>query len=294
VRILNFGSLNIDHVYTVDHFVRPGETMSSESFAVYPGGKGANQSTALARAGADVAHAGKIGSDGAWYVDRLREAGIDTTHIDTIGTPSGHAVIQVNKEGENAIILFGGANQRISDADAARVIGGFSEGDYLLLQNEISAIPAIMRRASDRGMRVVFNPAPMHGSVLEYPLELVTMFIVNEIEGAELTGEREVESILNAMVAWYPDAATVLTLGGNGVRYALGDERRSFPAVKVEPLDTTAAGDTFIGYFLAGLVRGGSIEEAVTTATRAAAICVTRKGAAGSIPTQDEVDRWSP
>jgi len=292
MRILNFGSLNIDYVYTVDHFVRPGETLSSTSYEIFPGGKGANQSTALALAGADVAHAGKIGRDGEWYRKRLADAGVDVTNLQVVDSASGHAIIQVNAQGENAIILFGGANQQVTAADADRVIPSFAKGDFLLLQNEISAIPAIMQRAAKQGMRIVLNPAPMNAAVRTYPLHLVDTFVVNEIEGAELSGEKNPERVLDAMLAAYPSAATVLTLGSQGVRYGKGEERFSAPAHKVKAVDTTAAGDTFIGYYLAELAAGRDIQTALATGCKAAAICVTRKGAASSIPARAEVCSW--
>ncbi|MBD3243256.1 MAG: ribokinase [Chitinivibrionales bacterium] len=289
MRVLNYGSLNIDHVYAVDHFVRPGESLPSRSYAMHPGGKGANQSTAMALAGADVAHAGKVGRDGAWYRDRLAECGVDVQHVDIVDTPSGHAMIQVNPQGENAIVLYGGANREIAEADAARVLGAFSAGDFLLLQNEISAIPAIMRTATERGLRIVFNAAPMHAEVKSYPLELVDLFIVNEIEGAELTGETNTDKVLDAMLATFPKAGTVLTLGSKGARYGRGDTRLSAEAHRVHAVDTTAAGDTFIGYLLAELANGGEMQQALEMGCAAAAVCVTRPGAASSIPRRDEV-----
>lgn len=288
-RILNFGSLNIDRVYAVDHFVRPGETLSSSAYHVFMGGKGSNQSLALAYAGARVAHAGKLGRDGVWLKDRLQRAGVDTTHLTITDQPSGHAVIQVNRHGENAIILFGGANRAITRKDAARVLKHFNRSDILLLQNEISAIPDIMRTAAKKGMKIVFNPAPMHRSVLSYPLRLVDIFIVNEIEGAQLTGRKQPEQIAAAMRRRFPRAAIVLTLGARGVLYADRTTTFKVPAAKVRVVDTTAAGDTFIGYFLAELTRGVDARSALKTANRAAAICVTRPGAADSIPKRSEV-----
>lgn len=268
MRILNYGSLNIDHVYSVEHFVRPGETMAIDSYEVFPGGKGANQSTALALAGADVAHAGKLGADGAWYKDRLAKAGVDVSYVEIIDGASGHAIIQVNASGENSIILFGGANLKVTAVDAEKVIGAFRAGDYLLLQNEISAMPDIMRRAAKQGMRIVFNPAPMGSVVQSYPLELVSIFVVNEIEGMELSGEKEPARVTDAMRARFPNADVVMTLGGRGVVYASGTGRISLPAHKVTPVDTTGAGDTFLGYFLAEVAAGRDAHAALTTASK--------------------------
>ncbi len=289
--ILNFGSLNIDHVYQVTHFVRPGETMSSQSYAVFAGGKGANQSIALARAGAAVVHAGKLGRDGAWLKDKLAEAGVDTRAVALVDTASGHAMIQVNAEGENCIILHGGANQLIDDAHIETSFQDLGEGDTLLLQNEINydAVPKLCRKAHDFGMRVALNPAPMNDAVFDFPLNLITTFVVNEIEGAEMVGAQEPDAILDAFVKRWPNAEVVLTLGSQGVMYAHGETRLSVPAEKVKAIDTTAAGDTFIGYFMACREDGASVEESLRTACKASAICVARAGAADSIPWRKEL-----
>ena len=147
MKIINFGSINIDHVYGVEHFVRPGETLESESYSVFSGGKGANQSIALARAGAEVLHAGKVGADGGWLKTKLRDNGVDVSLVETVDLPTGHAVIQVNSEGENAIIIHGGANRTFSSADIDKVLESAEAGDYLLLQNEINAVEKVLEKA---------------------------------------------------------------------------------------------------------------------------------------------------
>ncbi len=291
MEILNFGSLNIDHVYELDHFVQPGETIQSKNYRRFCGGKGQNQSIALAYAGARVSHAGRIGTDGLILKERLEAAGVDTRFVEIIDSASGHAVIQVNREGENAIIIDGGANHTISAQTAAHVVSAFSAGDCLLLQNEISAIPAIMQKGADRGLHIIFNPAPMTADVKTYPLHLVTMFVLNEIEGRALTGKTEPEGILNSMLLRHPEAKTVLTLGKNGASYIDDKQQINVTAPGVDVVDTTAAGDTFIGYMLAGLALRQPVEAALETACRAAALCVTKHGAAESIPTRQELDR---
>ena len=285
--ILNFGSVNIDHVYTVPHFVRPGETLASERYAVFSGGKGFNQSTALARAGAKIAHAGMIGADGAWLKDSLASDGADVTHLAVHDEPTGHAVIQVDASGQNCIIICGGANRAITPHYAEEVLSRFGDGDTLLLQNEISAIPEIMRAAKARGLRIVFNPAPMGQEVLDYPLDLVDLFIVNEVEAAELAGtaaDSPPDTVLDSLRAKFPRAGVVLTLGSAGSVADIGGERVAVAAKRVKAVDTTAAGDTYIGYFLAARQRGLPLREAMEKATEAAAICVTQAGAAPSIP----------
>ena len=289
MKILNFGSVNIDHVYSVAHFVRPGETLASLTYKNFSGGKGANQSIALARAGADVYHAGRIGADGNWLKPKLEEAGVNTKFLDVCETPTGHAIIQVSKTGENSIILFGGANQTVDRKFADYVLKKFHEGDCILLQNEISSTAHIMKMASRLNLKIIFNPAPMNRDVLSYPLKLVDVFILNEIEGAELAEKTGSEKIINEMKRKFPKALTILTLGAKGVAYMEDDKIVHVPAFKVKALDTTAAGDTFIGYFLASFSKGCKMSEAISMACKASALCVMRHGAADSIPKLSEV-----
>ena len=289
MKIINFGSINIDHVYCVEHFVRPGETLKSESYTIFSGGKGANQSISLAHAKAEVLHAGKIGQDGVWLKEKLQENGVDTRAIKTVDTPTGHAVIQVNKDGENAIIIHGGANQTFSDTDIDKVLNSTQAGDFLLLQNEINSIEKVLQRSRNRNLTVVFNPAPMTKTVKNYPLELVDIFIINEVEGETITNQNNPDEILNTMQKLYPKSRIVLTLGKEGVIYAHNKQRIKLPALKVKAIDPTGAGDTFIGYFLAELSRGSDIKKCLEMGIKASALCVTRRGAADSIPKFNEV-----
>ena len=293
--ILVFGSLNIDHVYQVEHLVRPGETLPSTEYRRFQGGKGANQSVALARAGADVFHAGRIGPEGLWLRDAIAAEGVNVTHVGLDNQPTGHAIIQVDSAGENSILLYGGANLTVTSDDAHYVLSHFGEGDWLLLQNEISALPAILREASERELTVAFNPAPMTPEVLSYPLDGVSLFVVNQTEGAALAEIEDAspETVVGALQARFPDAAILLTLGGDGSLYSRGGERIRTPAQAVAAVDTTAAGDTFTGYFLAELLAGESVGQALSLASRAAALCVTRPGAADSIPQRSEIEEDS-
>lgn len=289
MKIICIGSINIDHVYRVPHFVQPGETLASEEYALFSGGKGANQSLAAARAGAKVVHAGRIGPEGAWIREKLSADGVDTVLIETVEVPTGHAVIQVTPEGENAIIIHGGANRSFTPEAIDAALEYAKEGDFLLLQNEINLLEAIIPKAKAKGMTVVFNPAPMGLEVLDYPLQDVDIFILNETEATALTGAESSHAVVSKMLERFPQSRTVLTLGKRGVIYA--DKERLIPvdAVKVDPVDTTGAGDTFIGYFLAGLVEGMDIKEALELAVRASSVCITRNGAADSIPFRNEV-----
>jgi ribokinase len=290
MRVINFGSINIDHVYEVAHFVCPGETLRSDSYRIFSGGKGANQSLALARAGAKVLHAGKIGADGQWLNERLQESGVDISLIKTTETPTGHALIQVNTQGENAIIIHGGANESVTDDDIENVLATAERDEYLLVQNEINAVGKIIQKAKEKGLFIVFNPAPMNETVKDYPLGLVDIFIINEVEGEALTQQHDPETIVGHMQKLYPQSRTVLTLGTKGVIYKDSENIISLPALEVEAVDTTGAGDTFIGYFVAELIKGSQIEQCLKMGIKASALCVTRKGAGDSIPLRKEVE----
>jgi len=256
-KICNFGSINIDHVYRVKEFVKPGETLPSLSYRTFPGGKGLNQSIALARAGADVFHAGAVGHDGEWLVKRLADEGVSTDFIQRTESVTGHAIIQVTDSGENSIILHGGANQMISTSDIARSLNQFSKDDYCLLQNEINAVPEIMNEAARRKIKIVFNPAPMTPEVNDYPLQKVDILIINQVEGAMLSGENSPKKIVNRLRELYIKTAVLLSLGEEGLMYS--DNKHPLlecPPRVVEAVDTTAAGDTLIGYFLPVLLVG--------------------------------------
>lgn len=289
MRVLNIGSINIDHVYKVDHFARAGETIAGHSYNIFAGGKGFNQSIALARAGASASHAGRVGEDGTWLLRRLEQEGVDTAHVTTGDVTTGHAVIQVVPDGENAILLYGGANQFITEADVDSALLSCSPGDYLLIQNETSSVAYAIQKAHDKGLRVVFNPAPMSGNVHQYPLACVDIFILNETEAEGLTGKSDLAELLASMRDRFPRSSTVLTRGSKGAIYFDASSVYQEPALLVEAVDTTAAGDTFIGFFLAELMLAADPVKALTRGCRAAAICVTRAGASDSIPSRHEL-----
>lgn len=291
MKVLNFGSLNLDLVYQMPHFIRAGETLSSTSFTRSVGGKGLNQSVALAKAGANVFHAGMIGEDGLILRDFLRENGVDTHLVRVIDQPSGHAVIQVEPAGNNCIFLYGGANRCIGDAFISEALAEFGAGDLLILQNEINSIDRIICAAHEKGMQVALNPSPIADNLKDLPLSKIGWFILNEIEGAELSGETQPDRIIDRLLERYPHAKLVLTLGSEGSVYADGEKRVRQRAYRVNAVDTTAAGDTFTGFFFAAVASGVDVESALRRASKASAISVTRKGAAASIPTLDEVLR---
>lgn len=288
-KILNFGSLNIDHVYSVDNFVTPGETISSLKYEIFPGGKGLNQSIALSLAGAQVFHAGKIGADGSWLVKLLSEKGVDTSYIDVNGSHTGHAIIQVDKKGQNCILLYGGANVEITTTFMDEVLSGFGPGDLLVLQNEINDIAVLIEKAYAKGLDIALNPSPFNAKLLDYPLHNVTWFLLNEIEGQEISGENDPERICDVLLERYPAARVVLTLGKKGVLYRDSTLRHTHGIYDVPVVDTTAAGDTFTGFLLSCVTNEMSIPEALRLASVASSLAVSRKGAAVSIPTLDEV-----
>ena len=289
MKLLDFGSLNIDHTYQLPHLVRPGETLASDSYHKSEGGKGFNQAVALAKAGQEVYLAGAIGQDGLFLRDYLQELGVHTEHLCVLDAPTGHAMIQLDTEGQNCIILFGGTNGMITEAMIDEVLADFGAGDYLLLQNEISHVDSIIRAAHAKGMHIILNPSPMSPELLTWPLELVEWFILNEIEGADITGKTQPEEMLDELLRRYPACHVVLTLGERGSIYADAAQRIDQSIVTAHTVDTTAAGDTFTGYFIHALLQGEAIQQALKTAACASAITVSRPGAGRSIPAAEEV-----
>ena len=290
MKILNYGSMNIDRVYSVAHTVRPGETILAGGMAIYCGGKGLNQSIAIAKAGGEIYHAGVLGEDGDILLDALTRHHVDTRHIRRVAGASSHTVIQVDPQGQNCIIVCPGENVRVTDGDIDAVLSGFDAGDMLVLQNELDNTPSIMHKAAARGLSIVFNPSPINEQLKTYPLECVRWFLMNEIEGEALTGETEPMKIINVMAQRYPAASVVLTLGAQGAYCAHEGNIYFQTAFKVKAIDTTAAGDTFSGYLVTGLSKGQPMEEILERAALASSITVSRKGAADSIPTFTELE----
>ena len=291
VKILNIGSINIDYVYEVPHFVKAGETIASGSRHVFAGGKGLNQSIAIARAGSSVVHAGMVGADGIDLIKMLEAEGIDTSFIENSTTPTGHAIIQVTGEGQNCILLYPGANRQLNESFIDKILEPFGKGDIVIMQNEINCVAYAMQSAKNKNVRIAFNPSPVELEINRYPLEYVNWFILNEIEGEALTGKIIPDDIINEMGIKYPNATTVLTLGKDGVICKSGDKIFRHSAYKVPVADTTAAGDTFTGYFISSIAQGMGIEDSLSLATKAAAISVSRKGAAASIPALNEIEK---
>lgn len=290
-KILNFGSLNYDYVYTVHHIVQGGETIASAGMETYCGGKGLNQSIALARAGARVFHAGLVGEEGNQMIELCKESGVDARYIRKIAGKSGHTIIQVDQNAQNCIILFGGSNRKMTHALIDEVLQDFEAGDYLLLQNEINEIPYMIDQAYQKGMKIVMNPSPYDEHVEECDLSKIEILMINEVEGEQITGKKDSTDILTELVNRYPDMKILLTLGSKGAIYCIKGQQFIQTAMKVDAVDTTAAGDTFTGYFLDSVLRGLPVEQALRRATAASALAVTRPGAAASIPMNAEVEK---
>ena len=289
MKILNFGSMNIDHVYNVNTFLVAKETAAALGYSKNSGGKGLNQSIALARCGGEIYHAGKIGADGQFLKELLEADRVDTRFIEQDDGPTGHAIIQVDKNGENCILIHGGANREITSEQIDRTLSYFGKNDILLLQNEIAMIPYIIEKASEKGMKIVLNPSPITDELRSYPLDKVSMFILNEIEGAAIGGDGEPDDVIRSILEKYPESEVVLTLGSEGSVYGKKDLRIRQRAYRAKAVDTTAAGDTFTGYLLSSLAAGLDIASALDLASRASAIAVTMLGAARSIPCLETV-----
>lgn len=291
MKILNFGSLNLDYVYQVPRFLEPGETMAAVKVDVVPGGKGLNQSVALARAGAEVWHAGTVGSGSSMLTELLGKNGVDLTWLNKSSSLQGNAMIQVTPAGENAILLYGGSNREITAEQVHDTIGHFEKGDWLILQNEVSCLAEMVKEAGKKGMHIVLNPSPFEETLLKLDFGLIDWLFINEVEGYQMTGKTEPEQILKQLRSHWSHMKIVLTLGKQGAICDTPEERLIQPIFVVKTVDTTAAGDTFTGYFVASYTQGRTLKECMARAAAASAISVSRAGASVSIPLASEVDQ---
>ena len=285
--ILNFGSINIDHVYRVPHMPAPGETLPVSSYDRYLGGKGANQSIAIAKAGGTVRHIGAVGSDGGWALEKLRAAGVGTEHIAEAGQATGHAIITVDDAGENQILICGGANRCFTEAQIAQNLDGAdADKDWVLLQNETNLASTIVHTAKQRGFKIAYSAAPFIAGDTIPLLEDIDLLVVNALEAEALA------EAIGLDPAKLPVDQVLITRGGDGASlHAKGEVIRQ-DAFKVTPVDTTGAGDTFLGSFLALLDSGAGAQQALQYASAASALQVTRPGAADAIPAYDDVQAF--
>ncbi len=291
LKIINFGSLNIDHVYQVDHTVRPEETVRAKKTSFFPGGKGLNQSIAIARSGADVYHAGCVGmNDGMYLLNILDKNGVNTSLVRKKEIPTGSAIIQVTPEGTKSIIVCGGANQTITPDQIEYTVAQIRKGDILLLQNEINSIDVIIEKALAMGARVALDPAPFTKDLKNLPLDKLSYIFFNRFEAAQFTGESpmDVEALIPAIRRTFPNANALLTMGTKGAMLITKDDAIYQPIYDVPVRDRTAAGDAFIGFYLGTTINGASPKDALMMAAKAASLCVSRAGAASSIPMIEE------
>jgi len=284
MKILNFGSINKDLVYNVEDFVKPGETISSRDYGLYLGGKGLNQSVAISKSGSEVYHAGCINKSDQSIISDLKKWGVNTDYINKINEATGHAIIQINRDGENSIIIHGGANNCVEKDQIDKVLSNFNEGDYILLQNEINSVNEIIEKAHKKGLRIFFNPAPYSSAVNNYSIEKVNTLIYNETEGQRLSGKKDDNQIIKTLSNKYPNTRQILTLGERGSIYSFDKNTIKVKAESVKTIDSTAAGDTYIGYYISSLSKKISVEQSMKIASKAASIATTIVGGANSIP----------
>ena len=291
MKILNFGSLNLDYVYGVNRFVKPGETMSAKTHSVNTGGKGLNQSVALARAGVNVYHAGCYGKGGEMLVRFLEENGVHTQFLRQVDEYQGNAFIQVNEDGENCIILFGGSNQCVTQKQIEETLTNFEKGDWLVLQNEINHNEEIVNLAYERGMKIVLNPSPYDEKIAKIDFAKLDWLFVNEIEAKQIYGFTNITATWEKLHEEYPRLNLLVTLGEEGSIAFTPDETLSERAFVLTVEDTTGAGDTYSGYMIAALSEGRSLKECMERASLAAGVSISRRGAAASVPTWEEVQQ---
>ena len=284
--IWNLGSINADIVYSVPHIPTPGETLSSTNRQTFLGGKGANMSVAAARAGTHVQHIGAVGEDGRWAIERLLEYGVDTRNIAVLDTETAQAIIMVDPHGENAIVLHPGANAEIPQATLQAAIAEASTGDWLVIQNETNLQRTAAAIGKKLGLQVAYAAAPFDAERVQAVLPYIDFLILNAVEAEQL------QAATDQAASDLPVRDVIVTLGADGADWYRAGEKQHFPAIKVDPVDTTGAGDTFTGYVLAGLDRGMPMEQAIGLATKAGALMVMRHGTADVIPDLSEVQAF--
>jgi len=281
--IFNLGSINIDHVHRVARLPGPGETVADRGYASGLGGKGVNQSLAAAAAGARVHHIGAVGAADGWIVERLAAAGIDVGDLALVAAATGHAIICVDAAGENQIVIHGGANRALTLEQIDRALARARPGDWFLAQNETNLIGEGLARARASGLRTAYAAAPFEAAAVAGLIGSVDLLALNEVEARQLAAH------LGTAAEALPVPELLVTLGARGARWRAGGTVCEVAAFPVTPVDTTGAGDTFLGVFLAARDGGAGPEAALGRAAAAAALQVTRPGAADAIPTAPQV-----
>jgi ribokinase len=290
--VINLGSINIDHVYQVPYFVKPGETLSTTGYHRGLGGKGLNQSITLLRAGSKVCHIGSIAAEDLWLRQQIAATGLDTTYITDSMLPTGHAIVQVSSTGENAIFLYPGANHHLTIDPLEKALTEKKAYDWVLLQNETNLTGLAIKLALNRGKKVALSPAPYTPDLQQIPqLDDISLLVVNALEAQQLSGCLTTETAFNALCQRNPDRIVVMTLGALGLWAAQGQQVYKQSARPARVVDTTGAGDTVVGYLLAGLDEGLPLAQALSLANQAAAMTVGYSGAVESIPKRSSLPK---
>lgn len=292
MKILNFGSLNIDIFFRVENIVKPGETISAKSIEKRPGGKGLNQSVALSKSFENVYHAGSVGDDGVFLIDYLKSENINTKYIKKSDKLTGNAIIQVDDKGENSIVLYKGANFDNDKKFIDEVLKDFSKDDILLLQNEISSMKYLIDKAYEKGMKIVLNPSPITDEIKEFDFNKIDLLLVNEIEAKDIANKDNIDESINYFMATYPNINLIVTLGSKGSIFVNKNEKIKQEGIKVESVDSTGAGDTFTGFFVSYFYQGKNVRDCLKFASLASALSVTKSGASISIPSLCDVKEF--
>ena len=293
--IINFGSLNYDYVYQVPHFSGGNETIRSRQTRTDFGGSGLKQSCALAQAGELVYHAGLIGQNGLPLKDFLTQSSVNTDLLQTCTAPQGHCILQVAPNKERAALVYGGSNSEITPDFIDRCLESFGQGDFLLVQNEITNIPYLIDIAYEKGMRIIFNTSPVDEDIFRSACNKCEWLIMNDTECMEIADCDEVTTAFSKLQKQYPSCNILVTMGEEGsICYYKGNVyvQNAYP---VSVADIVNSGDAFTGYFVAAWMRSLPIEECLDLASRAGAIAVSRPGGAAafsSYPTLEQVRDW--
>ncbi len=292
MKILNFGSLNIDIFFRVENIVKPGETISAKSIEKRPGGKGLNQSVALSKSFENVYHAGSVGDDGVFLIDYLKSENINTKYIKKSDKLTGNAIIQVDDKGENSIVLYKGANFDNDKKFIDEVLDNFDKDDILVLQNEISSMKYLIDKAYEKGMKIVLNPSPITDEIKEFDFNKIDLLLVNEIEAKDIANKDNIDESINYFMATYPNINLIVTLGSKGSIFVNKNEKIKQEGIKVESVDSTGAGDTFTGFFVSYFYQGKNVRDCLKFASLASALSVTKSGASISIPSLCDVKEF--
>ena len=284
--IYNLGSINIDHIYKLLHFPLGGETVSSFDYDVGLGGKGVNQSIAAINAGGTVVHIGSIGVNSEWILKMLQDLNLNTDHIVVSDKTTGHAIIYLNENAENSIVLYAGANHDFNLSNIKRALSQSRPGDWLLLQNETNLSYETVSLARSLGLKIAYSAAPFDCQKIEELLPCCDLLVLNEVEAQQCKSNiTNFETLTDHMVY-------VVTKGKAGAVCSMSGQLLTFPSFLVDPVDTTGAGDTFLGFLLSELDNGVEIQSAIKLSIAAAAIQITRAGAVKAIPFREEVERF--